>query len=139
MLMTPLMVADVPAARLFPGWRGQEPFAGRLAPALAMLHARAPGLAAAIAAVPLDRFEAAHGEPQAVHKYNVVPEAARALFAALPEEVRAPYLSALMIHHMARPPASIPSSRCTTLTRSTASSTRSPPIPASPCWSAMRS
>lgn len=102
MLMTPLVPVTVPAATLFPGWRGQEPFEHRLAPALAALHERSPGLAAAIAALPFDRFEAAHGPAEPVHKYNVVPDAASALFLALPEEVRAPWLCALMLHHMAR-------------------------------------
>ena len=102
MLMTPLVAAEVPAAALFPGWRGQEPFEHRLAPALAALHERHAGLMAAIESLPFDRFEAAHGLAEPVHKYNVVPDAAAALFAQLPAEVRAPWLCALMIHHMAR-------------------------------------
>ena len=102
MLMTPLIAAEVPAATLFPGWRGQEPFEHRLAPALAALHDRFPALAAAIEALPFASFEAAHGPAEPVHKYNVVPDAAWTLYLQLPHDMRAPYLCALMIDHMAR-------------------------------------
>lgn len=92
----------VPAETLFPGWRGREPFEGRLADVAAGLHARAPGLAQAIAEAPFEAFEAADAATGAVVPYARVPAAARALAARVPEGLRAPWLCALTIWHMGR-------------------------------------
>jgi hypothetical protein len=88
-----------PAEALFPSWRGNEPFADRLRPAVDALHEAHPGLAAAIDALPFERFEAAWDGTERVRKYNEVPRAAAALLAALPEDVRSPWLCALLLWH----------------------------------------
>jgi hypothetical protein len=103
MLVSPIQRTDaVPAETLFPTWRGLEPFMHRVAPARDALLAAHPGLAEAIAAVPFATFEAAHFPAPIVHKYNVVPDAAQAVFAAVPEALRAAWLCALMLDHMAQ-------------------------------------
>lgn len=103
MYIAPIHKSDaVPAAHLFPGWRGDIPFHDRITGTLAALHAGHPGLDDAIAALPFATFEAAHGPAEAVHKYNVVSDAAQAAFAVVPEQLRSPWLCALMIDHIAR-------------------------------------
>jgi hypothetical protein len=101
MLVAPIQRA-VPAETLFPSWRGREPYGERLRAAGDALFAAHPGLADAVAALPFDRFEAACDVGAAVHKYNEVPAAAAAQVAALAEELRAPWLCALMLHHIGR-------------------------------------
>ena len=92
----------VPAATLFPSWRGYEPFAHRIEPARQALDAAYPGLALAIAATPFAAFEAAHDPAPVVQKYNRVPDAAQAAFARVPDDMKSPWLCALMLHHIAR-------------------------------------
>ncbi len=93
-------VAPVPAESLFPGWRGRDPLEGRLEEANRELHRLNPGLAAAVEALPFEKFEAAHGEREPVFRYNVLPEKAAALLSALPEAMRPSWLCALAIWHM---------------------------------------
>ena len=103
MLATPLQYADnVPARTLFPKWRGDHPFAHRLAPAREKLEAAYPALARAIATVPFAAFEAAHLPAPVVHSYHETPAAARALFGQVPEDLRTGWLSALMLDLMGR-------------------------------------
>ncbi|MEA3004434.1 MAG: hypothetical protein QOH81_3222 [Sphingomonadales bacterium] len=101
MLAAPIQPA-IPAEALFPSWRGREPYAERLQAAGEALRAAHPGLADAIAALPFERFEAACDAHTPVHKYNEVPAAAAALAAALAEELRAPWLCALVLWHIHR-------------------------------------
>jgi hypothetical protein len=91
-------------ARLFPAWRGLEPFEPRLAACSAMLLARHPGLAAAGVQLPFDRFEAAHAAPGPVSNYNRPPAEAIALLETLPLALRTPWLCALMIRIMGQFP-----------------------------------
>ena len=103
MLMQPIPTAPpVPAEALFPSWRGREPYRQRLqavSDALAQAH---PGLTQAIAALPFERFEAAHGPRAPVFKYNRLPAEAAALLENLPEELRSPWLCALLVWHIGR-------------------------------------
>jgi hypothetical protein len=99
MLVKPIEKA-VPAEALFPAWRGREPWRERLQPATAALLAAHPGLGDAIAGLPFERFERAHGARPTVFRYNDVPEAASILVAALPEPLRSPWLCGLLIWHM---------------------------------------
>ncbi len=92
----------VPAEAFFPTWRGREPFQHRLPAARDGLIQSNPGLADALAALPFERFEAAHGPRQRVFKYTQVPDAARAMVEALPEPARSPWLCALLLWHMER-------------------------------------
>jgi hypothetical protein len=92
----------VPAESLFSSWRGLLPFQDRVAPAVERLREAHPGLAGAIEALPFERFEAAHENLGPVHKYNPLPAEAEALLAALPEPLRAPWLCALLLWHIAR-------------------------------------
>ena len=94
-------VDRVPADDLFPGWRGREPFDSRRDAVAHSLHARHPGLAAAVAAVPFAAFEAPWSRA-AVYRYTEVPEAAEAIVQQLPEALSAPYLCALMLWHIGR-------------------------------------
>ncbi|HEX8364429.1 MAG TPA: hypothetical protein VF603_03990 [Allosphingosinicella sp.] len=96
------ITAAVPAETLFPSWRGREPFEPRLEPALKALLAAHPALADAMAAVPFERFEAADRVTTVVRVYHEVPPKAADLVEALPEEVRGPWLCALLIWHMGR-------------------------------------
>jgi hypothetical protein len=103
MLMAPLQPADpVPAEGLFPSWRGREPYGERLIAVREALFAAHSGLAEAIAAAPFERFEAACDLGAPVHKYNEVPAEAAALVSNLPENVRAPWLCALVLWHIER-------------------------------------
>ncbi|HMJ93231.1 MAG TPA: hypothetical protein VK472_03940, partial [Allosphingosinicella sp.] len=90
------------AEALFPTWRGNHPFAERIQPVSAALHATHPGLSGAVEAVPFERFEAAWGTPDAGCKYTHVPEAAAALLGTLGEELRSPWLCALLLRHAER-------------------------------------
>jgi hypothetical protein len=102
MLATPLQYADdVPARSLFPKWRGDEPFDHRLAPARLKLLKEHPGLGDAVRALPFHKFETAHRRTRSVESYHDTPAAARAMVERLPEEVRAPWLCALMLNLMA--------------------------------------
>ncbi|HEY5722277.1 MAG TPA: hypothetical protein VIT45_08130 [Allosphingosinicella sp.] len=91
--------AVFPAEALFPSWRGNQPFADRLKPVSDALHSAHSGLAAAIEALPFDRFEAAWGAAGTGCKYTHVPAAAAALLEGLPEELRSPWLCALLLRH----------------------------------------
>jgi hypothetical protein len=102
MLMRSQYAQSVPAETLFPGWRGREPFEPRLGEVAAGLHARAPGLAQAIKALPFERFEAEDRVAGTVHPYTRVSPATAALIDNLPQELRAPWLCALLIWHMGR-------------------------------------
>ncbi|MDB5670256.1 MAG: hypothetical protein JWO25_1215 [Alphaproteobacteria bacterium] len=92
----------VPAESLFPSWRGRQPWRPRLQPATEALLGAHPGLQEAIAGLPFDRFEAAHGPRSSVFRYNEVPDEAAALPAGLPEALRAPWLCALLLWHIDR-------------------------------------
>ena len=94
--------SPVPAEALFPSWRGREPYDERLKAVSEALYAAHPGLAEAVATLPFERFEAAWGPATSVRKYNEVPAEAAALLAGLPEEVRAPWLCALLLWHIGR-------------------------------------
>ena len=96
------MVPPVPAETLFPSWRGREPYQERAQAASAALHAAHPGLAAAIAALPFERFETAHPDEGPVFKYNHVPAEPAALVEALAESLRAPWLCALLLWQIDR-------------------------------------
>src|SRR4051812_18224673 len=103
MLVAPIRPAGpIPAEALFPSWRGREPYAERLETVGSALFEAHPGLPEAIAALRFDRFEAACDVGTQVHKYNDVPAAAAAMVEALAEELRAPWLCALMLHHIGR-------------------------------------
>jgi hypothetical protein len=92
----------VPAETLFLSWRGRLPFARRVAPAAEALNRACPGLAGAIETLEFETFEAAHAGLGPVHKYNELPGEAAALLAGLPEAIRAPWLSALLLWHIGR-------------------------------------
>jgi len=94
--------APVPAEELFPSWRGREPYRERMQAVSAGLHEAHPGLTSAIAALPFERFEEAHRVRGPVFKYNHVPAEAEALVDGLAEELRAPWLCALLLWHMER-------------------------------------
>jgi len=95
-------VRAVPAETLFPTWRGREPYRERMQAVSAALSAAHPGLAEAILASPFARFEAAHEVRSAVSGYNRVPADALALVDGLAQELRAPWLCALLLWHMDR-------------------------------------
>jgi hypothetical protein len=96
------ITAAVPAETLFPSWRGREPFEPRLEAASNALLAAHPGLADAIAAQPFERFEAADRVTTIVRVYHEVPAEAAALVGALAEELRAPWLCALLLWNIGR-------------------------------------
>ena len=103
MLMDSIQPASpVPADDLFPSWRGREDYRARLNSVHDALHRDNPGLADAVAAVPFERFEATHGPRQPVFKYNRVPDAAAALAAEVPEDLRSAWLCALLLWHIGR-------------------------------------
>jgi hypothetical protein len=103
MLVTPIIPAGpVPAEALFPSWRGREAYGERLKAVGDALFAAHPELAEAVMALPFERFETACDAGVPVHKYNEVPAEAVALVAALPEELRAPWLCASMLRHIGR-------------------------------------
>jgi hypothetical protein len=101
MLQEPIRAA-VPAETLFPTWRGRKPLGERPDTVAAALHAAHPGLSAAVAALPFERFEAPWETGAIVHKYNDVPPAAAALLDALPGDLRVPWLCALLLWHIGR-------------------------------------
>lgn len=92
--------SSVPAETLFPSWRGREPYRHRVQEVLDGLIAAQPGLPEAVAALPFERFEAAHRPNAAVYKYNHVPAEARSLLERLPEDLRSPWLCALLLWHI---------------------------------------
>jgi hypothetical protein len=92
----------VPAEALFPSWRGRESYRERLQSVSDGLYGAHPGLAEAVADLPFDRFEAAGRGRGPVFKYNDPQAEAAALHQALPEELRAPWLCALMLWHIQR-------------------------------------
>ncbi len=97
------IIADTPAPAeaLFPKWRGREPLEPHRAEVEQRLAARFPQLSDHATDAAFDRFEAAH--PAApVHRYNQVPAKAAAQVAMLPTQVRAAWVCALMLRHMAR-------------------------------------
>lgn len=94
--------APVPAEALFPCWRGREPLGERWRSVHDRLVRENPGLERALAALPFERFEAAHGAAPIVHNYNQVPAAAASLVEALPEEQRPLWLCALLCWHIGR-------------------------------------
>ena len=96
------IAAAVPAETLFPSWRGREPFEPRLEAASQTLLAAHPGLAEAVAALPFERFEAADRVTSIVRIYHEVPAKGAALVEALPGEVRAPWLCALLLWNIGR-------------------------------------
>lgn len=103
MLMAPLQPAGpVPAEELFPSWRGREPYAERLKAVREALFGAHSELAEAITALPFERFESACDVGDPVHKYNDVPVEAAAMISGLAEELRSPWLCALMLWHMER-------------------------------------
>lgn len=87
---------------MFPSWRGREPFDSRLERVSNGLSDAHPGLAAAVAAVPFEGFEAADKVTTVVRGYHDVPDEAAALVAGLDEELRAPWLCALLLWHIGR-------------------------------------
>jgi hypothetical protein len=102
MLAKPIDKA-VPAESLFPNWRGREPWHERVHLARSALRAANPPLDEAIASLPFEIFEAAaYCQHEPVFKYNDVPAEAEALFARLPDAIRAPWLCALLLWHMDR-------------------------------------
>lgn len=92
----------VPAEALFPSWRGREPYRHRVAEVLDGLMSAHPGLAEAVAALPFDRFDAAHRPEGPVYKYNHVPAELRAMLLSVPEPLRSPWLCALLLWHIER-------------------------------------
>jgi hypothetical protein len=102
MLMRSRHPDPVPAEALFPSWRGRLPFEPRLEDCEAQLHALRPGLRAAIADLPFERFEAADRISDIVASYHLVPPEALALVERLPDQLRAPWLAALLLWHMER-------------------------------------
>jgi hypothetical protein len=96
------MLPTVPAEILFPSWRGREPYRERLSAVAAGLHDTHTNLAAAIAALPFERFEAACRVHAPVSRYNHVPAEAASLVEGLAEPLRAPWLCALLLWHMDR-------------------------------------
>src|SRR3569623_1862525 len=103
MLVTPIHPAGpVPAEELFPSWRGREPFDERLKQVREALFAAHPGVTGAITALPFEWFESAWDTGAIVQKYNDVPEDAAASIAGLSEELRTPWLCALMLWHIER-------------------------------------
>lgn len=103
MLVAPIHPAGpVPAEELFPSWRGREPFDARLKLVREALFAAHPGVAGAITALPFEWFESAWDTGAIVQKYNDVPAAAAASIAGLSEELRTPWLCALMLWHIER-------------------------------------
>ena len=92
----------VPAEDLFPSWRGREPYRDRLGDVSEALRRSHEGLDAAIEALPFERFEAASRSKASVFKYNEVPPAAAALAEALPEQLRSPWLCALLLWNIER-------------------------------------
>jgi hypothetical protein len=92
----------VPAETLFPSWRGRLPLRQRVEPAAEALKRAHPRLEDAIEAVDFETFEAAHADLGPVHKYNELPAAAAGLLARLPEEIKAPWLCALLLWHIDR-------------------------------------
>ncbi|HYG30912.1 MAG TPA: hypothetical protein VD887_11940 [Allosphingosinicella sp.] len=96
------ITAAVPAETLFPSWRGREPFEPRLEAASRGLLAAHPGLADAMAAVPFERFEAADRVATLVRIYHEVPREAADLVESLAEEVRGPWLCALLLWNIGR-------------------------------------
>lgn len=103
MFMAPNPPAQpVPAEALFPPWRGREPYGERLTTVSEGLRQAHPGLDAAIAALPFERFEVASISTAVVSKYHEVPSEAAELVAGLPETLRAPWLCALLLGHIER-------------------------------------
>lgn len=96
------ITAAVPAETLFPTWRGREAFAPRVGPALDGLLAAHSGLAEAMSALPFERFEAADRVATPVRVYHEVPGAAAGLIGRLAEEVRRPWLCALLLWNIGR-------------------------------------
>ena len=94
--------AVFPAEALFPTWRGNQPFADRIGPVSDALIAASPGLARAIEDLPFERFEAAWGQADTGTRYTSVPAAAAALLDGVAEELRSPWLCALLLHHAGR-------------------------------------
>ena len=92
----------VPAEELFPSWRGRLPYEERLQSVSESLERAHPGLADAIAALPFAEFEAASRSGASVYKYNQPPAPAALLIAGLPEELRSPWLCALLLWHISR-------------------------------------
>jgi hypothetical protein len=101
MLVEPI-VAAVPAEALFPSWRGREACDERLKAVSEALSRANPGLAEAVAASPFERFDAAWPRDADVFRYNEVPAGAAALPENVPEALRAPWLCALLLHHISR-------------------------------------
>jgi hypothetical protein len=103
MLMQPIQPPSAAfAEHMFPSWRGREPYRDRLQALSEALFQGHAGLEKAVEALPFERFEAAHGPRKAVFKYNSVPAEAAALLDTLPEELRAPWLCALILWHIGR-------------------------------------
>src|SRR4051812_4192470 len=103
MLVAPIRPAGpIPAEALFPSWRGREPYAERLKAVGETLVAAHPGLHEAVGTLSFERFEAACDVRATVHKYNDVPAEAAAMVEGLAEALRAPWLCALMLHHIGR-------------------------------------
>src|SRR5689334_18684929 len=103
MLVAPIRPAGpVPAEALFPSWRGREAYDERLKTVGEALVEAHPRLPEAIATQPFEAFEIACDTGAEVHKYNEVPAKAMAVVAGLAEELRAPWLCALMLHHIGR-------------------------------------
>jgi len=90
------------AEDLFPTWRGNAQIAERIQPVSDALHAANPGLAAAVERLPFERFENAWRPAGPGCKYTNVPEAAACLLSGLPENVRSPWLCALLLFHADR-------------------------------------
>lgn len=91
----------VPADTLFAKWRGRLPLDPHRHDVAAALHAAHPRLTGAIEQLPFARFEATFPSA-AVQRYNDVPPEAAALLDTLDEALRAPWLAALLLWHMAR-------------------------------------
>jgi hypothetical protein len=94
-------IDTVPADSLFPTWRGREPFDPRLQAVGDALHHAHPGLAEAATPAAFAAFEAPW-RSRGVVRYTDVPPEAERLIGALPQALRAPWLCALMLSHMAR-------------------------------------
>ncbi len=94
--------SEVPADTLFPTWRGRAPYRRRLQEVTDKLLGGHSGLGEALATLPFDRFEACWHSDAPVQKYNDVPQAAARFLGSLPEELRAPWLCALILWQIGR-------------------------------------
>lgn len=91
-----------PTKQLFPNWRGDEPYEARAAEVHGQLYDRFPGLAAAVAAAPFERFEEIQALQPPMLGYTHVSAGLAAFMETVPDELRGAYLCALLLWHIGR-------------------------------------